>query len=604
MTKKKEMKAPLSLIKLSKQLLITTILIILLLFGSSIAAYFYLIDRIYPGISVGEINISLLTRYEAKERLTTELRNRSSKTLILHANSQSFEIKVSEESIVVNIDGALDEAFKYGHTEAYYPPKRITLKISPDIPLSNQLKQIASSVNQPPIDSTLKVDGDQINVTPSQEGLILDEEAVALYIESLVNGGGTTSYNLPLKKASPKLSYESALEIKKRLDEIKISPLKLAFKDQTFTLSLDQLIELIDLESSNFSLLSAQFTGKPVTITSVTVNGQEVTDTKLSLDQEKTITYLKSLAKQIDQPVEEPLFNFDPQSPTRVKEFRPPQEGRHLNIEKSAANITSVLQLSGENQVDLVVDIISPQNKLTNELGIKELIGQGTSNFAGSIENRIYNLKLAASRINGVLVKPGEVFSFVNTVGDITAATGYKQAYVIKSGRTVLDDGGGVCQVSTTLFRAALNSGLPVVTRTAHAYRVGYYEQGYPPGLDATIFYPSVDFKFKNDTEKSILIQAYSSGYYLYVDFYGTSDGRIATVSKPIITNATPPPAELRQDDPSLPKGTVKQVDWPAWGANVVFSRTVTKDGKTIINESFRSNYRPWQAVYLVGTGG
>ncbi|MBI4040150.1 VanW family protein, partial [Candidatus Daviesbacteria bacterium] len=139
---------------------------------------------------------------------------------------------------------------------------------------------------------------------------------------------------------------------------------------------------------------------------------------------------------------------------------------------------------------------------------------------------------------------------------------------------------------------------------TAHAYRVGYYEQGFPPGLDATVFAPSVDFKFKNDTPASILIQSYTVGLTLYVDLYGTSDGRVAKISTPIVTNQTPPPPPLNQDDPTLPKGTTKQVDWSAWGANVIFTRTVIRDGQTLINETYRSNYRPWQAIFLVGTGG
>ncbi len=201
-----------------------------------------------------------------------------------------------------------------------------------------------------------------------------------------------------------------------------------------------------------------------------------------------------------------------------------------------------------------------------------------------------------------MLIPPGEVFSFTNTVGDITAATGFKQAYVIKSGRTVLDDGGGICQVSTTLFRAALNAGLPIVSRTAHAYRVGYYEQGYAPGIDATIYYPSVDFQFKNDTPKYLLIQTRVIGTSLTIDLYGTSDGRTTSMTKPVITSQTPPPPEIRQDDPTLPKGTVKQVDFAAWGANVSFSRKVVRQGEVLQNEVFRSNYRPWQAVFLVGT--
>jgi vancomycin resistance protein YoaR len=239
-----------------------------------------------------------------------------------------------------------------------------------------------------------------------------------------------------------------------------------------------------------------------------------------------------------------------------------------------------------------------------NNLGIRELIGTGTSLFQHSIPGRIYNVTLASSRLNGILVAPGEVFSFNNALGDVSAFTGYKQAYVIQNGRTVLGDGGGVCQVSTTLFRSVLNAGLPVIERTAHAYRVGYYEEDSSPGLDATVFSPSPDLKFKNDTKNYILIQTVVDPDTLRLTFYlyGTKDGRQVTISTPAVSNQTPPPPDLYQDDPTLPVGEIKQVDFSAWGANVYFTRQVVKNGKTIISETFNSNYRPWQAIYLRGT--
>jgi vancomycin resistance protein YoaR len=253
----------------------------------------------------------------------------------------------------------------------------------------------------------------------------------------------------------------------------------------------------------------------------------------------------------------------------------------------------------------LPVNTVYPKTSTAqvNDYGIRELLGSGTSSFIDSIPNRVYNIGLASSRTNGVLVPPGETFSFDQVIGEITAATGYKQAYVIKSGKTVLDDGGGVCQVSTTLFRAVLNAGLPIVERTAHAYRVGYYEQGgSPPGFDATVFPPLVDFKFKNDTPNYILIQNNMAGTTLTFQIYGTSDGRVTTVGKPVILSTTPPPPELRQDDPTLPKGTEKETEHAITGMNIQFKRTVVRNGETIIDEVIRSNFRPWQRVIMVGT--
>jgi vancomycin resistance protein YoaR len=240
-----------------------------------------------------------------------------------------------------------------------------------------------------------------------------------------------------------------------------------------------------------------------------------------------------------------------------------------------------------------------------NNLGINELIGRGSSTYFHSIPSRVHNVVLAASRINGTLVKPGDTFSFNDTLGDVSQFTGYKQAYIISDGKTILGDGGGVCQVSTTLFRSVLNAGLPVVERQAHAYRVGYYEQGSPAGLDATVYGPSPDFKFVNNTPAHVLIQATADpkNYSLVFELYGTSDGRVSVVSKPIVTNVTAPAGDLYQDDPTLPAGTIKQIEYKAWGAKVTFNYVVTKDGEEIFKKIFISNYRPWQAVYLRGTG-
>ena len=171
----------------------------------------------------------------------------------------------------------------------------------------------------------------------------------------------------------------------------------------------------------------------------------------------------------------------------------------------------------------------------------------------------------------------------------------------------MLDDGGGICQVSTTIFRAALNAGLPIVSRTAHAYRVSYYEQkGFKAGFDATVWAPAVDLMFKNDTSHHILVQIVVDlpSAKIEVDLYGTSDGRRVELSEPVLSNFQPALPDKYQDHPTLPKGTVKQVDFAASGVTSVFKRKVFKDGLVIIDESFTSRFRPWQAIFLVGTGG
>ena len=299
----------------------------------------------------------------------------------------------------------------------------------------------------------------------------------------------------------------------------------------------------------------------------------------------------------------------------KVTTFRPSEDGQAVDIDAIKNTLNSKFTIlssvsSAKNEGDLTIPIpikiIKPKitTDRVNNLGIKELIGKGSSLFQHSIPGRIFNITLAASRINGLLVAPNEEFSFDKALGDVSSFTGYKQAYVIQNGKTVLGDGGGVCQVSTTFFRSILDAGLPITERHAHAYRVGYYEQDGPPGFDATIYVPTVDLKFKNDTDSYILIQTEIDEdlQKLSVFLYGTRDERVVEISNPIITNIVPSPEDLYQDDPNLPKGTIKQVDFKAEGSRVSFTRKVTKNGKEIISDKFISNYSPWKSVYLRGT--
>lgn len=314
------------------------------------------------------------------------------------------------------------------------------------------------------------------------------------------------------------------------------------------------------------------------------------------------------LAARIDIPEQDALFQF---SGGRVTAFRPSREGRKLNRKEAKVrfeNIISSIPNSPTSHfvIMIPVDVIKPAitTDQVNSFGIKELLGRGYSQFRGSIAGRVHNIVLAASRLNGLLIKPGATFSFNDAVGDISAATGYQSAYIIKDGRTILGDGGGVCQVSTTFFRAALDAGLLILERHAHSYRVQYYEQtGEKPGLDATVFAPSIDLKVKNDTPAYILIQAKpdAKNYALTFEFYGTRDGRRSEIVSHQVWGISPPPPPLYQDDPTLPAGVVKQVDFAAWGAKASFQYRVTRGGQILQDTTFYSNFQPWRAVYLRG---
>lgn len=563
-----------------KRNLVPIILFVVLFILTAITYQVVMADKYYPLTFIGDSNISFLTKGQATKLVQASFEKRAAQKLPFSFTQGSTTLNLTTASASLDYT-VLDTAFENTHQNPlfFFTNTKIVPKVSLNI--DQQLKAISAIIYREPQSAKLSFDeapGDstasaRINITEASDGIALDQEAMEETVENFLLTGKYQP-QLPLKTIHPKVTTARLEAAKKALESLENEPLKLIYNNTNWTIEAKQLLTILDLETGGDSLL----------------------------DKGKTNLVLDKIASEIDQEVQEGLFEFNPNT-KRVSAFKPSQEGRKLNKEKAFQLLSEALVSSSKN-ITLSVEVIRPkvQTEDVNNLGIKELLGRGISNFTGSITNRIYNIGLAASRINGVLIAPGDTFSFNQAVGDITEATGFKKAYVIKEGRTVLDDGGGVCQVSTTVFRGVLNAGLPVIKRTAHAYRVGYYEQGFPPGLDATVFYPSVDFQFKNDTSHHILIQAYTSGLTLYVDLYGTPDGRTVSLTQPVVTNQTPAPPELRQDDPTLPKGTVKQVDWAAKGATVTFKRTVTRGGETLADETWKSIYKPWQAVYLVGT--
>jgi vancomycin resistance protein YoaR len=234
------------------------------------------------------------------------------------------------------------------------------------------------------------------------------------------------------------------------------------------------------------------------------------------------------------------------------------------------------------------------------------LVAQGTTLFTGSSAVRVHNVAIAASRFHGIVISPGEVFSFNEYLGDVSEQTGFEEGLIIFGGRTIKGVGGGVCQVSTTAFQAAFYAGFPFLERHPHGYRVSYYEHGEGPGMDATVFYPDIDLLFENDTPYHLLIETYTNeaAQRLTFKFYSTSDGRVVEKGSTEISDVVPHPPDLYEEDPELAPGEIKKVDWAVDGANVWVERVVrAEDGNLIREDTFFSHYLPWQAVYKYGPG-
>ena len=209
----------------------------------------------------------------------------------------------------------------------------------------------------------------------------------------------------------------------------------------------------------------------------------------------------------------------------------PAENGLELNLSKATAQLRDGL-LANESDITLTPEVTEPAitaDKI-NALGVNDRIAVGTSDFSGSTLARIQNIKVGIKIYNGYIIKPNGRFSFDAVLGDVTASQGYVPEKVIKDGKIEYEYGGGLCQVSTTLFRAAINAGFPILERVNHAFPVHYYE---PQGFDATIYPGSADLQFTNDTAGPVLLEAHITGHTLTFEIYGTADGRKVSVDGP-----------------------------------------------------------------------
>lgn len=266
--------------------------------------------------------------------------------------------------------------------------------------------------------------------------------------------------------------------------------------------------------------------------------------------------FLESISKDINQDPVNARFKIDPET-KEVSVLKRSQEKIELKTSESFQKIKNTLiENFNTSYIPLEIDKSPPEISSENpeQYEIKELIGVGESDFTGSSSTRIHNIKTGAKRFDGLVLKPEEELSFTTILGEVDETTGYKEELVIKKNKTVPEYGGGICQISTTMFRSALNSGMKITERHNHSYPVHYYD---PPGTDATIYVPRPDLKFKNNTGNYLLLQTeidedakeffikfYSKEDLYEVEIEGpevterTADGKLRTSLKQIVKNA------------------------------------------------------------------
>lgn len=274
--------------------------------------------------------------------------------------------------------------------------------------------------------------------------------------------------------------------------------------------------------------------------------------------------------------------------------------GRHVDS-VLAAQLTKTALETGADDIVLPVEEIAPTITVTDPAlrarGIKEVVTVGESDFSNSPVNRRFNIKTGMAKFNGHLIPQGTIFSFGETLGPVNGATGFLKELVIKGERTEPDYGGGLCQVSTTAYRGIWEYGLPIVQRKNHSYTVSHY---FPSGTDATVYPPTVDMKFRNDTPADLLMQTHIDGDAAYFVYYGTKDDRESMILGPFTWAHTTPPPDKEELTLEIPPGERKKVGSRVPGLQAAWFRVVKKDATEHILATY-SSYQARPLYYLVG---
>ena len=577
-------------------------------------------DRIFYDVKIGQASFGGLTKDQAKEKLTDLVKNISDQDLTLSYDGQQQKISAKDMQISYDIDKTVENLFSYGRTGnildrfnqrlsiLWNGKKSIAVFSYNKTKTTEILNDLISEVNVLEKDAALKIDNGIITIEKDNFGQELNNAMVYnLFIQEI---GYLNDRNIQLvvNVIEPKIYANQLEDVKNQLQNIISQKIVLESANRDFEYGSDKIFKWFDVVAVTKNQISKK---------NVVRAAENPYRPKLILNQEQIKIDIGNISGQISKDaIDAKLTIVNGQASVFVSS----QDGYKLDIDKTLKLITETLYgrmnvagISSEGnrsnnsgtEVDLPIETIKPtiNNDTINNLGIKELISKGTTSFKKSPANRITNIKVGSSMFNGVLIKPGEEFSTLKTLGDISTTRGFLPELVIKEDSTRPEVGGGLCQVSTTLFRAALNAGLKITERTNHRYRVSYYEP--PVGMDATIYDPAPDLKFVNNTSGYILIQTYIKGNDLTFEFYGTKDDRKIEISDPVMYDVSSPASPLYIEDASLAPGVTKQKEKAHNGAKASFHYKVTgTDGKVLQEKTFVSTYVPWRAVYLVGPGG
>jgi vancomycin resistance protein YoaR len=569
--------------------------------------------RVFPGITMAGVDLTSMTPQQATAALNQRLTYPTSGQIVFRYGDRVWVATPAELGMVFDPGTSILRAYDVGRQGGLFTNLAGQLNawqggldLKPVIVFDERvahgyLQNIAVQIDQPVMETDLHLNGTEVVYTQGQTGQLLNVDATLADLLTQLSAFRDGEVQLVVEEQSPLMLDASAQA--DTLRQILSAPLTLS---------------VADAQPGD----PGPWTIEPSLLASMLTVGRVQTDAgwqyQVSADAQVLEQFLGQIAPQVDRSPQNARFYFDDTSGQLVL-WQSATVGRILDIAATRDAVNQKL-LQGGHTIPLVIALARPEasdDATAASLGITGLVtnnsfdGSYTSYFRGSGAARLQNIQAAASRFYGLLVPPGATFSMGDAMGDISLDNGYAEALIIYNGKTITGVGGGVCQVSTTLFRAAFYGGYPIVERHEHAYRVYYYEQtatGTNPdlaGLDATVYFPLVDLKFTNDRPYWLLMETYfnRATYSLTWKFYSGDDGRTVDVQNLGLRNVVPAPDPLFEENPDLRTGEIEQVDWPGDGADITVTRVVSRGSQVLFTDPIRTHYEPWQAVCQYGPG-
>jgi len=579
-------------------------LFILALVMYLIGFYFDYSGRIYPGVNMGWVDLSGKTPAEAALLLALQYDYPHSGQILLRDGGQTWVASPVEVGLALDPVRNAHLAYNLGRSgslgerlgdqfQAWYHGLTLPLEMTFDQRIARHyLESIAAQVNIPTVEASLHVDGLDVLVQPGQIGRRVDIPATTAALETLTRSLMDGEIPLVVQEDPPVImDVEEQARIARNIIS---APLIVNYPGAEegapgpWAFAREDLADMLIIER---------------------VATPEGVEYQVNLSDERLRNFLNEIAPDLAKREENARFIFDDDT-RQLEVIQPAIYGQSVDVETTIQSLNARV-LAGEHDVTLDMEYSTPEitdEATAEDLGITELVSSHTTYYYGSDSSRKQNIATAAERFHGLLIPPGATFSMGDVLGDVSLDTGYAEAWIIYGDRTIKGVGGGVCQVSTTLFRTVFFGGYPIEERHPHAYRVYYYEQTYGgghdtqwAGLDATVYVPVVDFEFTNDTPYWLLMETYVGNFYLTWKFYSTSDGRTVEWDTTGLTNKQDPPEPRYEENEDLDAGVIKQVDWSVEGADVTVTRDVWRNGEIIYEDTFQTHYMPWRAVCEYG---